>query len=552
MTTSLVPSTLTAEPTARPRVETPAAATAGGGFELLRLLADLKSANRGGIKCLEREGWRYKRLPEVASDVEAAVQFLRAAGVREGQRVGLAGSNCYAWVVCDLALIELRAVSVAIVEAGEQTLTDYAERYGLRLVIGLQELPGQEAQSVARQAAELCGATLYRFAVTERDAAPDPTFQEPALIFSSGSSGRQKCLRISRLGIAHLVESFARVYPTTPADRILVFLPLSNVQQRLMVYGAIWLQLEIVLVPPQHLFRALKDGQPSVVVAPPLFYETIHARFLGLHPALRALVGITTWLVRLLPRPVAGALLRRLYGTVHDALGGNVRLMITGMAPIRRACLRFFHRAGFRLCEAYGLTECGLVSGNPPRAAKLGSVGIPFDPGSVSLGADSEIIVKRPYPLSRGYLDDNDPDGVFAKADTVHTGDLGHFDRDGYLYIDGRKKDMIVTAGGYKVQPEVLEQKLLEHPEVECCAVLASEGARSLYAVIALRGGPSDEAEARVRRFVTESNARLPIASRIVHVAFAPKPFSVDAGTRTRNLKLNRTEVARQFPYQDV
>ena len=218
--------------------------------------------------------------------------------------------------------------------------------------------------------------------------------------------------------------------------------------------------------------------------------------------------------------------------------------MVTGMAHIKRATLEFFHGVGLALYEAYGLTECGIVCGNRPGQLRIGSVGKPFDPDSVSVDEHGEIIVTKEYPLARGYLDEPDEQRVFEGDQRVRTGDLGHFDSDGYLFIDGRKKELLVTSGGYKLHPELLEERIHGCPLVDRAAAVLSTNRSSVYAVVTLRAGHSATAQGEVERYVQSMNQRLPEASRIAKVILRPKPFSVEDGSLTRNLKLNRAAIA--------
>ena len=207
---------------------------------------------------------------QVYTDVAVAVGQLFNWGIRSGMRVGILAPNCYRWIVFDLALIELRAVSVA-------------------LTTGFLHVP----TLVSRKKGQDCSNPAVAFlneengwvrARDQRSSGVDPDFNHLGLIFSSGSSGRLKGLTLNRRGIEASVDAFTQAVSPRNDDCLLLFLPISNFQQRLMYYSALWYGFDLIVTDPTKLFRALKDLHPTVLIAPPMLYEAFETRFLNLPP----------------------------------------------------------------------------------------------------------------------------------------------------------------------------------------------------------------------------------------------------------------------------
>jgi len=213
------------------------------------------------------------------------------------------------------------------------------------------------------------------------------------------------------------------------------------------------------------------------------------------------------------------------------------------MAPIRPGALRFFASAGLTLHEAYGLNECGPVACNTARACRPGSVGRPITAGSGVLAEDCEILVRQPHPVACGYeeCEPGEEEQIYRPDGLLATGDLGFFDADGYLYLRGRKKEVIVTREGFKISPEVLEKKINAHPAVLQSAVFGQQLA-ALAAVVVVEAespGVSSAIEAHIAR-INEGEAAC-FAIQNVHLTTAK--FALDNGQLTRNLKLHRTAI---------
>lgn len=349
-----------------------------------------------------------------------------------------------------------------------------------------------------------------------------------SLVFSSGTTGRNKGLVMSRRGTAHLLDLYRDAFGVAPGERFLTFLPFANYQQRMTYYFCLYHGVDLVSVPFHGLFPGLKRHRPTFVIAPPVLYETLHT-------VARAAAG---------PAGDPSTLAERLSALT----GGNIRYMITGMAPIKRAALDFFWDCGIELYEAFGITEAGMVAWNKPGRVRVGTVGQPAEPGSVSLSEDGEVIVTRSALLSLGYFDAPEEDirATFVAPNAVATGDIAEFDSDGFLRVVGRKKDAIITSNGEKFHPEPIEALLYRDPRVEVAVVMTGSHA-GLSVVIATRRPDDAEVTGALRELVRAVNGTLPAQRQLTKVIFTDREFDVEGGLRTRNLKLNRRAIADAF-----
>ena len=517
-------------------------------MDLARLTDKLRELANQAIYFYDGPALSRKSYPELFEDVSQFEKNLRAAGITKRMCVGLLAENCYEWIVCELALLRLNCVSVCFSpeEFQAQSLAELVDKYDLQLlIVSPKELARRNEQHPAVAKLTATGEDLPVCVDGKQSSLNDDVF---TLVFSSGTSGVLKCLMITRSGTEDLIESFGELYNFQPDDAILMFLPLSIYQQRWMLYTAIHYGFDMHLADPPRLFKALKEMKPTIIGAPPLFYELFERRFHSLPPRKRNLLSAAGRAVSLVPSgALRGALNRRVFAPFHQALGGRIRLMLTGAAPTRRSTLECFARLGLPLYEGYGLTETGYISINLPGRNRVGSVGKLVGKGRISIAADGEIIFSSDHPLSCGYFSAGDEQRkTFLDAHRIATGDIGRFDDDGYLYLTGRKKEIIVTQGGQKVHPESLEKEIEHAPDVLRAVVFGGGELAGLAALVSLQVHDT-AAEKRVRTMVDKLNRQLPAATRIGQLIFTTKEFTTANGFLNRNLKVDRRAVFNAF-----
>ena len=242
------------------------------------------------------------------------------------------------------------------------------------------------------------------------------------------------------------------------------------------------------------------------------------------------------------------ALGRRLFPDFYSQFGNRIRLLITGMAPIRAEIGKFFARLGLPLAESYGMVEAGSVTYRTANSREYGSVGKLLEGIEVSFTAEGEIIVHRNDPLTLRYFQcaEGENERTFVGPGTVATGDIGKLDADGNLYLLGRKKELIITAGGLKVHPEVMEQELNGCPDVSHSVIFLKPDAAHLTCVVDLHPPGDEEAKMRVRKFVAGLKSTKK-AAQFVEVIFADAPFTKENGMLRPNLKIDRKRIVATY-----
>lgn len=451
---------------------------------------------------------------ELADLVQARARQLTEAGVRAGQLIGIRAKNSADWVSWDLAANEIGALVKAF--ADDTALDDpdaFVRRHGLALLIA-DGVPSGHDHVFAPEDGP-AGRAADAPAIGDEDL--------HSLVYSSGTAGKLKGLNISAGGTEYVISRFIDAYCISAADRHLIFLPLSNYQQRLSVYCCLWAGADLVLAPYNRVFAALKAERPTFVIGPPVFYDAT---------------------IQLYRKTGAGA-------SLGEFLGGNVRFLITGMAPIRRETLDRFWAGGVPLLEAYGLTECGMIAWNTPDAYRVGTVGRLIDPQAMTFLPDGELLINRPAPLSLGYFQDaGEGDEVFLAGGSIATGDYGSLDADGYLTLIGRKKDVIALGSGRKVHPAEIEAAFAGIDRLAELVVVPTPQSNRLGAIVTPDDPADEDLRKAIRLRIEEVNQSLDSYRRIASVVFSDKPLRADPRFMTANLKLSRRLAADYFARQ--
>ena len=483
---------------------------------LRKLWASLPVNRERTITTHEGGEFVHRSFETLANDTAAAIERLESAGLRSGMRVGIISENSYWWLVYDLALIEMHAVSVPMPEtdakASDESLFDINE-LNLLLVSSRYAPPDMDARP---HLMPMGGDNPPgREAVRSMPARCVMRDDDHAYVVGSGTTGGRKGMIVSRRGVEAIIEEFGGTFGTPPGDSILIFMPLWAHQQRLFFYGALAFAMDLIVVDSAMVFHAVRDLQPTVIVGPPVFYETFQRQ------------NLCRW------------------------FSPRTRVLITGMAKARLSTLQYFRELRLPLYEVYALTETGIVSANSPSADRLGSAGKPVPRTEVRIAEDGEIFVKKPHFQTRAYFRGG-PEGALEwnSGDWFATGDVGHFDSDGFLYVDGRKDDTITNAAGQKIQPAVIEADLENSPYVRKAVVLQDGDHPFLFAVIDSdqRGNP--DLDGHLQILVDSANAKLPAWFRIERFVVSPEPFTPQNGLLTPNFKVARSRVAQAFAYK--
>lgn len=517
-------------------------------MELRQLVAALPY-RKSAIYTFERGKAACHTHAALHGDVLRVRECLGNWGVKAGTRVGIYAPNSYHWLVHDLALIELGAISVPFTDdfAGKVN-QELLDKYNIALLL--------TSKSHARLFPEKPDHVAFidgeNSSVRVRQRGPSGDMDESdqhSLVFSSGSAGGLKGLVISRKGVEETLPPVVEAIGLGPGERLLLFLPLSNFQQRNMCYSALWYDFDIIITDYSQLFAAMPALHPTVLIAPPILYQMLHAEYEKYPPWKKALWRMLGQALSLLPSSrMRQAIARVLFHEFYKQFGNRIRLLVTGMAPIRRNIGNFFAQMQLPLCESYGMVEAGSITYRPAHCKEYGSVGKLLRGIDVSIEADGEIIVQRKNPMTLRYFQcaEGENERTFVGPGKIATGDMGKFDADGNLYLLGRKKEILITPGGIKIHPESIEQELNNSPDVVHSVIFMRSGSAHLTCVIDLVLPAGEDVKARVTKFVNN----LPAAKKaapFVEVIFAETPFTVENGMLRPNLKIDRKAIAARY-----
>ncbi len=451
--------------------------------------------------------------------VARAAAVLRAAGVSAGDRVLLLAENSPEWQMVALGAQLLRAEPAALFASlAADPARAIAERVRPKVIFvsgaaqweklapagpalargGLAAVvsAGPLAAALPAGVAAVSGAEAFApgapaLGDAEVDALAEAVGPEDPflLLFTSGTTGRPKGVRLPQRAIVHAIDGGAAATARTERDLGLHFLPFGHVAGHDHFALALAQAHALVMIARREDLERALALHPTYLFSVPLVYERIRAAVeakLGALPgparafaraALAAAARVRVDGSRALADRALARVADRLVGRgVRARLGGQVRGLFSGGAPAAPALFRFFEALGLPLVELYGMTEtAGLISSNLfAGLRRAGSAGLVTPDQEVRLAADGELLVRGPLLLS-GFLEPEDAAGVFDPDGFFHTGDLAGFDAEGFLRIEGRKKHLLVLSTGKKLSPEPIEQALAAEPPFEG-AVLLGEG----------------------------------------------------------------------------
>lgn len=502
----------------------------------------------GSVQTLDGVNIVEHSYPELAQDIGVALAKLRQWGVVARMRVGIYAQNSYEWLVYDLALIELGAIPVPFTRDFAGALNqELFDRHKLSLLLVSREMAAHIAQHPPYLAFIDAANDQVRARAWNDGHIDDP--DTLSLVFSSGSAGGIKGIVISRKGVEACIDPIMEAVGLTASDKFLLFLPMSNFQQRLLCYASLWYDASIALIDHTQLYVGLQKCAPTILVAPPVFFQMLHGQFRRLPAWVQRGWQGAGRLLGLMPSvSLRQDLARLLFKSLLGQLGGRVRLLVTGMAPIKPEIAELFYRLQIPLCETYGLVETGSLTFRDPRSRKFSSVGRPVKGVELSFTGEGEVIVRRRNPLSLGYFNcaDGENEKTFVRPGEVATGDIGVLDAEGYLYLKGRKNELLVASNGYKVHPEALEKQVNACSGVACSVFFQRPDQAHLSCVVVLEQPDQAECRNAIRRFVDHLEAPRKI-SPYVEIIFAPEPFSVENGCLRPNMKLDRKRIVATY-----
>ncbi|MFY0408858.1 AMP-dependent synthetase/ligase [Solicola sp. PLA-1-18] len=545
-------------------------------------------------------GWADVTAADFAAEVRGVARGLLAAGIGPGDRVGLLCRTRYEWTLVDYAIWWVGAVTVPIYESSSAdqvawvlsdsgavgcVVEDDAHRARVEGVRG--DLPALEHLWVvddgAVDALVSSGSGVDDAELESRRSGTTPDALA-TVIYTSGTTGRPKGCRLTHAnlmfeagsvsdGLADLVD------PDDAAT--LLFLPLAHVFARVIQVVAVRTGTRLGhTADVSDLVGALGEFKPSFILAVPRVFEKVYngasqkAQAEGrgrifdaaTDTAIAYSRALDTGSVPLVLRVRHRLFDRLVYGKLRAALGGRATHAIAGGAPLGERLAHFFRGIGVPVLEGYGLTETtAAVTVNLPHETKIGTVGRPVPGTEARVGEDGELLFRGDQVFS-GYWQADDATAEVLDADGwFHTGDLGEIDGEGFVRVTGRKKEIIVTAGGKNIAPAVLEDRMRAHAVVSQCMVVG-DGKPFVAALVTLdaeavaawadsHGRTGDLAQlaadpdvlALVQAAVDDANSQVSRAESVRKFHVLAQDWTEEAGYVTPTLKLKRQVVLRDF-----
>jgi long-chain acyl-CoA synthetase len=408
-----------------------------------------------------------------------------------------------------------------------------------------------------------------------------------SIIYTSGTTGVPKGVMLTHANFIHNIKSLRSIVEFTDKDRILSFLPLSHVLERMCMYAFLYTGATIAFAESiETVAENLIEARPTIMVSVPRLFDKIYVKVIDqvlAGPGLKkkiffwALgVGKKHAAKRLRGEPIPGflafqhKLARKLvYSKIIEKTGGRIRFFVSGGAPLSKDIAEFFYTLGLTVIEGYGLTETSpVVACNTIEGVRFGTVGRPIPGVEVRIAPDGEILTRGPN-LMKGYYKKEAETREVMEDGWLKTGDIGRLDEDGFLIITDRKKDIIVTAGGKNVAPQPIENLLKTNPYIANAVVVG--GNRKFISALIVPNFEKLEAYARagsipfgsraelvakdeVRNFllaeVGRTTPNLAPYERVKKIAVLDRDFEIEKEEITPTLKVRRSIVERK--YKDI
>lgn len=492
---------------------------------------------------------------EVNQRVNVLTSNLIRMGLKEGSRVGILARNSLEWLLLDFALIKLKIVSYSFHAEGlKSNFSSLVDENDLQILFISQK----DSEFFSRPKKYQC--LIESLLIEDSNDLPqirpinklENTSSETMYVFTSGTSGKAKCIRVNLHNAMDDIHTLHKYLNLSDNENLLLFLPLSVLQQRIMVYSMVIFGGVLSIIDPKDLLIGLKKFKPTIFIAPPLFYESVHDKFRRAINSKPKLVSNFLSFLTEKNRADKESLWWKicevlLYKKIRNVFGGKIKVMLVGMAVTKSSTLKFFKDVNLPLYEAYGLSEVGVISLNRKSEEKIGSVGKPLIQDSVTLAKDGEIIINRQALWTTTYT--NIPDEENKKSylgnGTFATGDIGRFDSNGFLHIIGRKKAILALSSGYKVQPESIENRLREIKDVNNVVAIGS----GLPCVMVILSVSSKNLEIinDIENAIEKYNEAVPERGKIKEIIYTTTQFSPDNKLLNPSLKINRDNVLNHF-----
>lgn len=523
-------------------------------------------------------------------------------GVNKGDSVAIVSRTRWEWTALDVAIMSIGAVTVPVYETNSASQVSWIFNDS-KVTLAIAEDDGQrdKIESVRSEVPTLRNVFVIEAGglnaiKTYGESVTDAEFWEykeashgddrATIVYTSGSTGTPKGVELTHRNFAFLVFSALQYMPRAgawPNRRLLLFLPLSHVFARFMEFFSFGGTISLAL--SSNMKTMVKDFEtfgPTLLLAVPRVYEKVYnaasqragTGFAG-KMFMRAAENAREWSKaeqKGEQLPIAGRIAHAFYEQVvykkiRTIFGPNADFAITGGAPMDSELSHFFNGIGMPVLEGYGMTEtCGPVCVSLPEDNRIGTIGMPMCGITAGIAEDGELVVKGPL-VCKGYHNNPEVTTQQITDGWLHTGDLGDISEDGFISITGRKKDLIITAGGKNVSPGLLEASVMTSPVVNQCLVigdkkpfvaalvtldladannwLESQGAKPEPDLASLAKNAIVHAE--VERAVNAANEGVSRAESIRKFEILPDEFTEANGMLTPSLKTRRAQIVKHY-----
>ncbi|ODS10433.1 AMP-binding protein [Vibrio scophthalmi] len=499
---------------------------------------------------------------DVADKALRLVSALNELGIRPGERVALVSKNCAEWFICDLAMMLGDFVSVPIFPtAGADTIEYCLTHSESKVLIGgklddpaatqqvIDAMPELITISLAYDTAPRCQHQFTALIEQSKPSEARPQHHDDKLmsiVYTSGTSGLPKGAMLTYGAFAWSVQQLINHIQIERGDRLFSYLPLAHITERVYIFGSS-IMGGIETAFPESLDTFIDDvkmQRPTLFISVPRLWTLFQQRIQDKMPQKKLNI--------LLKIPFVNTLIKK---KLADGLGlDQARVLGCGSAPVSPALLDWYHRVGLNITEAWGMTESFAYStlNFPFRADKIGSVGNAGPGIELKIADDEEIMVRGKGLFSGYYKNDIATQESFDRDGWLHTGDIGSIDSEGYLTIQGRKKDTFKTAKGKFVAPVPIEKKLFEYTRVEmmCLIGLGLPGPILLVVPHDFPNFDPERYERSTQKVIERMNTKLASHEKIKGVLMIKEPWSIENGVLTPTLKIKRHILEKK--YHDV
>ena len=543
--------------------------------------------------------WQAVTAKEYEEEIKAVAKGFIAAGIGFGDRVAIMAKTRYEWTVLDFAIWYAGAVPVPIYETSSAEQVDWilTDSAAVAIVVetpALAELVQPVMPATCKNIWNITYNALATLTHEGKGISDDEITKRreklkpetlATLIYTSGTTGKPKGVQLTHgnfLSECGNVVNGASDLFLKPGGSTLLFLPVAHVFGRMVQIGSITAGLHLAHCSDLTKLPAdLASFKPTFVLAVPRIFEKIFngaeakADAAGkgkiFHKAVEVAIAYSRALdtnkISPLLKLQHGLFDKLVYAKIRAGLGGRVEAAISGGAPLGERLGHFYRGAGIRVLEGYGLTETTAgATLNLTSAHRVGSVGKPIPGTTIKIAEDGEVLIKGPIVMQGYWQNDAANKEVFDSNGYFKSGDLGKIDEEGYLSIVGRKKELIVTAGGKNVAPAVLEDRLRSHPLISQCMVVGDNkpfiaalitidpDAIKPWAVANKKEGASiadlakdSTLQAVIQTAVDETNKAVSRAESIRKFIILPVDFTIAGGHLTAKLSVKRHVVSQQF-----